>query len=72
MSNPYPSPTPGRLVRIVHHILAAIAALAVVTLAVGVHMAASGLIILAFGHLVVVGLAYLLVRHRDRARSADR
>lgn len=70
MSNPdSSSATPGRLGAVVRHVLAAIAALAVLTLAVGVHMAVPGMIVLALGHLAAVGVAFLVLRHRERVRA---
>lgn len=71
MSNPNLSPAaPSRFSGILRHVLVAVAALAVVGLAVGVHMAMAGLIVVALGHLAVAGLAYLALTRHEAARSA--
>lgn len=60
-------PPPRRRTRHVSHALAAVASLAVLTLAIGVHLAATALIVIAAGHLALVGLVVGLMRVRQRA-----
>lgn len=51
------------------HLLLAVIVLLVLTLAIGIHTATAALIVIAFGHLILIGLIAGFAAIRRRSRS---